>query len=75
MRGRRSDCEYGNVLQASLGQNRVQAALGPRLSTAIPAGTVNKVCGSGLKTLALAAQAIRLGDAGGQGIAIVIERG
>ena len=54
----------GNVLQAGLGQNPArQAALGARLSTSVPAMTVNKVCGSGLKTVALAAQAIRLGDA------------
>ncbi|HEY8676188.1 MAG TPA: acetyl-CoA C-acetyltransferase [Candidatus Dormibacteraeota bacterium] len=54
----------GNVLQAGLGQNPArQAALGAKLSMAIPAMTVNKVCGSGLKTVALAAQAIRLGDA------------
>jgi acetyl-CoA C-acetyltransferase len=54
----------GNVLQAGLGQNPArQAALGAKLSTAIPTMTVNKVCGSGLKTVALAAQAIRLGDA------------
>ena len=54
----------GNVLQAGLGQNPArQAALGANLSTAVPAMTVNKVCGSGLKTVALAAQAIRLGDA------------
>jgi acetyl-CoA C-acetyltransferase len=54
----------GNVLQAGLGQNPArQAALGAKLSEAIPAMTVNKVCGSGLKTVALAAQAIRLGDA------------
>ena len=54
----------GNVLQAGLGQNPArQAALGAHLSTAVPAMTVNKVCGSGLKTVALAAQAIRLGDA------------
>ena len=54
----------GNVLQAGLGQHPArQAALGANLSTAVPAMTVNKVCGSGLKTVALAAQAIRLGDA------------
>ncbi len=54
----------GNVLQAGLGQNPArQAALGAKLSMSIPAMTVNKVCGSGLKTVALAAQAIRLGDA------------
>ena len=54
----------GNVLQAGLGQNPArQGALGANLSTAVPAMTVNKVCGSGLKTVALAAQAIRVGDA------------
>ncbi len=54
----------GNVLQAGLGQNPArQAAIGASLSTGIPSMTVNKVCGSGLKTVALAAQAIRLGDA------------
>jgi len=54
----------GNVLQAGFGQNPArQGALGANLSTAVPAMTVNKVCGSGLKTVALAAQAIRLGDA------------
>jgi acetyl-CoA C-acetyltransferase len=54
----------GNVLQAGLGQNPArQAAIGANLSTGIPSMTVNKVCGSGLKTIALAAQAIRLGDA------------
>jgi acetyl-CoA C-acetyltransferase len=54
----------GNVLQAGLGQNPArQAALAANLSTAVPAMTVNKVCGSGLKTVALAAQAIRVGDA------------
>jgi acetyl-CoA C-acetyltransferase len=54
----------GNVLQAGLGQNPArQAAIGASLSTGIPSMTVNKVCGSGLKTIALAAQAIRLGDA------------
>jgi acetyl-CoA C-acetyltransferase len=54
----------GNVLQAGLGQNPArQAAVGAKLPTAIPAMTVNKVCGSGLKTVVLAAQAIRLGDA------------
>ncbi len=53
----------GNVLSAGLGQNPArQAALGAGLSEATPSMTVNKVCGSGLKTIALAAQAIRLGD-------------
>jgi acetyl-CoA C-acetyltransferase len=54
----------GNVLQAGLGQNPArQASLGAGLDTSIPTMTVNKVCGSGLKTVALAAQAIRVGDA------------
>jgi acetyl-CoA C-acetyltransferase len=54
----------GNVLQAGLGQNPArQASLGAGLDSSIPTMTVNKVCGSGLKTVALAAQAIRAGDA------------
>ena len=54
----------GNVLQAGLGQNSArQSAIGAGLGPAIPATTINKVCGSGLKTVALAAQAIRAGDA------------
>ena len=54
----------GNVLQAGLGQNPArQASLGAGLDTSIPTMTVNKVCGSGLKTVALAAQAIKTGDA------------
>ncbi len=54
----------GNVLQAGLGQNPArQASLGAGLDTSVPTMTVNKVCGSGLKTVALAAQAIRAGDA------------
>jgi len=54
----------GNVLQANLGQAPArQAALGAGLSTDIPCTTVNKVCASGMKSLALAAQSIRLGDA------------
>jgi acetyl-CoA C-acetyltransferase len=54
----------GNVLSAGLGQNPArQAALDAGLPEAVPATTVNKVCGSGLKAVALAAQAIRAGDA------------
>jgi acetyl-CoA C-acetyltransferase len=54
----------GNVLSAGLGQNPArQAALGAGLPESTPSMTVNKVCGSGLKTIALAAQAIRAGDA------------
>ncbi|WP_425059881.1 Acetyl-CoA acetyltransferase [Sporomusa carbonis] len=55
---------FGNVLQAGLGQNPArQAAIQAGLPAEIPALTINKVCGSGLKTVNLAAQAIRAGDA------------
>src|SRR5690625_2373586 len=54
----------GNVLQAGLGQNPArQAAIGAGLPEHIPALTINKVCGSGLKAVHLAAQAIIAGDA------------
>jgi acetyl-CoA C-acetyltransferase len=54
----------GCVLQAGLGQNPArQAALGAGLPDSIAAYTVNKVCGSGLKAVMLASQAIRAGDA------------
>ena len=54
----------GNVLQAGVGQNPArQAALKAGLPDRIAAFTVNKVCGSGLKAVMLAAQAIRAGDA------------
>src|SRR5438132_23470 len=54
----------GNVLQAGLGQNPArQSAMGAGLGESVPSTTINKVCGSGLKTVALAAQAIRIGDA------------
>lgn len=54
----------GNVLQAGVGQNPArQAAIFAGLPDKIPALTINKVCGSGLKAVALAAQAIRAGDA------------
>src|SRR5213078_614130 len=54
----------GSVLQAGLGQNTArQAALKAGLPDTIAAFTVNKVCGSGLKAVMLAAQAIRAGDA------------
>ncbi|HXH29114.1 MAG TPA: acetyl-CoA C-acyltransferase, partial [Candidatus Polarisedimenticolia bacterium] len=53
----------GNVLSAGLGQNPArQAALKGGLPVTVPALTVNKVCGSGLKAVCLAAQAVRLGD-------------
>lgn len=54
----------GNVLQAGLGMNPArQAAIFAGLPVQVPAMTVNKVCGSGLKAVMLAAQSIRLGDA------------
>jgi acetyl-CoA C-acetyltransferase len=54
----------GNVLQAGLGQNPArQAALHAGLHHSTPAMTINKVCGSGLKAVMLATQAILLGDA------------
>jgi acetyl-CoA C-acetyltransferase len=56
---------FGNVLSAGLGQNvarqvTISSGLGPRVG----ATTVNKVCGSGLKAVMLAAQAVESGDAG-----------
>lgn len=54
----------GNVVQAGVGQNPArQAALFGGLPNTIAAFTVNKVCGSGLKAVMLAAQAIKAGDA------------
>ena len=54
----------GNVIQAGLGQNPArQAALGANLPDTVAAYTVNKVCGSGLRAVMCAAQAIRAGDA------------
>ena len=54
----------GEVLQAGVGQAPArQAALGAGLPERVPCTTVNKVCGSGLKTVILGAQAIALGDA------------
>lgn len=54
----------GNVLQAGLGQNPArQAAIKSGLPETVPAMTINKVCGSGLKAVHLARQAIIAGDA------------
>ncbi len=54
----------GNVVTAGIGQAPArQAAIKAGLSVDIPAFTINKVCGSGLKAVMLAAQAIRAGDA------------
>lgn len=58
------ECIMGCVLPAGLGQNPArQAALGGGLSDRVAALTINMVCGSGLKAVALAAQAVQLGDA------------
>ena len=54
----------GNVLQAGQGQAPArQAALGAGIPDTVPTNTLNKMCGSGLKTVISAAQAIALGDA------------
>lgn len=54
----------GHVVQAGVGQNPArQAALAAGIPDTIAAVTINKVCGSGLKAVMLAAQAIRAGDA------------
>ena len=54
----------GCVLQAGIGMNAArQVAIGAGLPQSVPAHTVNKVCGSGLKAVMLAAQAIKAGDA------------
>ncbi len=62
----------GNVLTGGVGQAPArQAALGAGIPNSVPALTVNKVCGSGMKAVMLATQSIQLGDsevvvAGGQ---------
>ncbi len=57
------ECIMGNVLPAGLGQNPArQAALFGGLANAVGALTINKVCGSGLKAVALAAQAVQTGN-------------
>lgn len=54
----------GNVIQAGLGQNTArQAAVKSGLPVEVPAMTINKVCGSGLRAVSLAAQMIKAGDA------------
>ncbi len=59
-----SEVILGQVLQAGCGQNPArQAVIKSGLPQAVPAMTINKVCGSGLKAVMLAAQAIRDGDA------------
>ena len=57
------ECIMGNVVTAGLGQNPArQAALFGGLAPEVAAMTINKVCGSGLKAVALAAQAIQTGN-------------
>ena len=57
------ECIMGNVVSAGLGQNPArQAAIFGGLSPEVGAMTVNKVCGSGLKAVGLAAQALKTGD-------------
>ncbi len=59
-----SEVILGQVLTAGSGQNPArQSAIKAGLPPAIPAMTINKVCGSGLKAVMLAAQAVRCGDA------------
>lgn len=59
-----SEVILGNVLTAGVGQAPArQAALGAGLPQSVPCMTINKVCGSGLKSVMLADQAIRSGDA------------
>ena len=59
-----SEVIMGNVLTAGVGQSPArQAALGAGLPDSVPCLTINKVCGSGLKSVMLADQAIRCGDA------------
>ena len=57
------ECVMGCVLQAGLGQNPArQAGLGAGLPTTLSAKTINKVCGSGLEAVMMAAQSIKAGD-------------
>src|ERR1044071_6851417 len=57
------ECIMGNVVSAGLGQNPArQAAIFGGLPPEVGAMTVNKVCGSGLKAVALAAQAVQTGN-------------
>ena len=54
---------FGQVLQAGVGQNGArQAAMAAGLPKEVPALTINKVCGSGLKTVGMAMQSILAGD-------------
>ncbi len=56
---------FGNVVGAGVGQNIArQATLGAGLPTSVGATTINKVCGSAMRSIILSAQAIQCGDAG-----------
>jgi acetyl-CoA C-acetyltransferase len=58
------DVLMGCILQAGLGQGPArQAAIGAGLPAGVPATTINMLCGSGLRAVGMAAQAIRAGDA------------
>ncbi|PYZ95438.1 acetyl-CoA C-acyltransferase [Alteribacter lacisalsi] len=58
------DAVIGNVLSAGLGQNVArQVAVGAGLPDTVPAMAINKLCGSGLRSVSMAAQFIALGDA------------
>lgn len=55
---------FGNVLQAGSGQNPArQISIHAGIPNTVPAMTINEVCGSGMKAVLLASQAIRVGDA------------
>ncbi len=61
--GQVDECIMGNVVSSGLGQNPArQAALRGGLSEKVAALTINKVCGSGLKAVGLAANGIKVGD-------------
>jgi acetyl-CoA C-acetyltransferase len=63
-RGDIDEVIMGNVLQAGSGMNTArQSAIAAGIPDSVPSFTVNKVCGSGLKAVTLAAQAIAAGDA------------
>lgn len=63
LKGGIDECIMGCVLQAGLGQNPArQAGLKARLPDTLNAQTINKVCGSGLQAVMLAAQSIKAGD-------------
>jgi len=62
--GQVDEVVMGNVLQTALGQNPArQALIHSGIPQEVPAMTINKVCASGLRTVALAAQMIKAGDA------------